>query len=268
MIQNKTRARLKAGEAVVGTWLAVPSVVSARFMAQLGFDYLTVDMEHQPIDIETASTMFAAVAAGGVRPWRAYPWNTGRRSSGCWIAAPGGSWCRWSTRGKRREARCRGEVSAGGYRQRGGTLHAMSFGTEAATYYARANDEILVVVQAESPEGVANAEAILSVPGIDAVSSDRTTCWPRWDRRRDGERQAGVRPGAGRTSAAPPRRHGVAAGIHTANHEMCSRRLAQGFRFMAVASDARFMVAGAQAELSRTVVPGRGGEPGKEVLRY
>ena len=68
-------------------------------------------------------------------------------------------------------------------------------------------------------------------------------------------------------------RHGVAAGIHTSDHEMCGRRLAQGFRFMAIASDARFMVAGGQAELSRTPVPERpqeGGkqEEGKEVLRY
>jgi hypothetical protein len=37
---------------------------------------------------------------------------------------------------------------------------------------------------------------------------------------------------------------------------------------MAIASDARFMVAGAQAELSRTSIPGRQEEGGREVLRY
>ena len=34
------------------------------------------------------------------------------------------------------------------------------------------------------------------------------------------------------------RKHGGAPGIHTANHEACNRRMAQGFRFMAIASDA------------------------------
>jgi 2-keto-3-deoxy-L-rhamnonate aldolase RhmA len=63
-------------------------------------------------------------------------------------------------------------------------------------------------------------------------------------------------------------KYGVAPGIHTANHEMCSRRLAQGFRFMAIASDLRFMVAGAQADLSRTVIPGREDRAQGEVVRY
>jgi 4-hydroxy-2-oxoheptanedioate aldolase len=63
-------------------------------------------------------------------------------------------------------------------------------------------------------------------------------------------------------------KHGVAPGIHTANHEACNRRMAEGFRFMAIASDARFMVAGAQAELARTEGRGSGGKDTREVLRY
>src|SRR2546421_10897650 len=76
MIQNRVKTRLRDGEAVVGTWLAVPSAVSARFVAQLGFDYLTVDMEHQPIGIETAAAMFATISAAGVTPLARVPWNT------------------------------------------------------------------------------------------------------------------------------------------------------------------------------------------------
>ena len=34
------------------------------------------------------------------------------------------------------------------------------------------------------------------------------------------------------------RRYGVAPGIHTADHEAAARRMAQGFQFVAVASDA------------------------------
>src|SRR6185503_16469820 len=56
-----------------------------------------------------------------------------------------------------------------GERSIGGSLHAANFATDASTYYAKANDEILVIVMAEHVEAVANIESILSVPGIDAV---------------------------------------------------------------------------------------------------
>src|SRR6185503_4619689 len=56
-----------------------------------------------------------------------------------------------------------------GERSIGGQLHALNFDTDAATYYAKANEQILVVVMAEHAEAVENIDAILAVPGIDAV---------------------------------------------------------------------------------------------------
>ena len=48
-------------------------------------------------------------------------------------------------------------------------VHAADFETDPSTYYARANEEILVVVMAEHVDALADAEKILSVPGIDVV---------------------------------------------------------------------------------------------------
>lgn len=269
MNQNKVKARLKAGEAVVGTWLAVPSVVSARFMAQLGFDYLTVDMEHQPIGIESASAMFGVIAAAGVTPLARVPWNTAeniKRVLDC--GAHGIVVPMVNTRAEAEAAVAAAKYPPAGIRSVGGALHAMNFGTDPATYYARANDEILVVVQAESPEGVANADEILSVPGVDAVfigPNDLLSQMGKVPRMESDEPEfVEALDHLVKTAA----KYGVAPGIHTANHEACARRVAQGFRFMAIASDARFLVAGAQAELSRLNLPGRGGEPKAEVLRY
>src|SRR5262249_57236084 len=56
-----------------------------------------------------------------------------------------------------------------GNRSVGGGLHALNFGGTTADYYKQANNEILVVLQTESPTGVANAEAIYSLPGVDAI---------------------------------------------------------------------------------------------------
>ncbi len=269
MNPNRTKARLKAGGAVVGAWLAVPSIVSTRFLASLGWDYLTVDMEHQPIDIESASAMFGAIAAAGVTPLARIPWNTAeniKRVLDC--GAHGIVVPMVNTREEAELAVAAAKYPPQGFRSVGGSLHAMNFGADPATYYARANDEILVVVQAESPQGVANADAILSVPGVDAVfigPNDLLAQMGHTPRMESPEPEFVAALETIRTTAD---RYGVAAGIHTANFEQCNRRLREGFRFMALASDARFLVAGAQAELSKLEIPGReAGGPG-EVLRY
>ena len=56
-----------------------------------------------------------------------------------------------------------------GNRSVGGGMHALNFAASAGEYYERANDEILVILQTESPTGVENAEAIYSLPGCDAI---------------------------------------------------------------------------------------------------
>lgn len=267
-MQNRAKARLKAGEAVVGTWLAIPSAVSARFISQLGFDFLTVDMEHQPIHIESASAMFAAIAANGVTPLARVPWNTPenvKRVLDC--GAHGIVVPMVNTRAEAELAVAAAKYPPQGIRSVGGALHAMNFNTDPATYYAQANDEILVVVQAESPEGVANAEEIYSVPGVDAVFIGPNDLLSQMGKTPKMETDDPEFVAALDHILKTAIRFGVAAGIHTASHEACSRRLAQGYRFMALASDARFMVAGAQAELSRTAIPGRGADT-REVLRY
>ena len=56
-----------------------------------------------------------------------------------------------------------------GNRSVGGGMHSMNFDATAGDYYNQANDNILVVLQTESPRGVENAEAIYSLPGVDAI---------------------------------------------------------------------------------------------------
>ena len=58
MKTNHARAKLKRGDPSIGTWLTLPDTIAARLMARVGFDWLTVELEHTPIDLETAADGF------------------------------------------------------------------------------------------------------------------------------------------------------------------------------------------------------------------
>ena len=56
-----------------------------------------------------------------------------------------------------------------GNRSLGGGMHSMNFDATAGEYFEKANDEILVILQTESPRGADNAEEIYALPGVDAI---------------------------------------------------------------------------------------------------
>lgn len=253
MLTNPVRARLRAGEPSLGSWLTIPSAVSARYMAQLGFEWLTVDAEHQPIGIETAAQMFAAIAANGTAPLARVPWNTGENikrvlDCGAWgIVVP-----MVNTRAEAEAAVAAAKYPPLGVRSVGGGLHAISFQTDSSTYYARANEETLVVLQAESPAAVENAEEILSVPGVDAVFIGPNDLLCQMGMTPKMESDAPQFVAALEHIRKTAQKYGVASGIHTADHEAAARRIREGFRFVAMASDARFMLAEGRAQLAKT----------------
>ena len=76
MRTNYVRHKLKRGEPSIGTWLTLPSPTSATLMARTGFDWLTVELEHTPISLETAATCFSIIAMAGKVPLVRIPLNT------------------------------------------------------------------------------------------------------------------------------------------------------------------------------------------------
>ena len=151
----------------IGTWLSSPSPEAAEYVSRPGFDWLVVDTEHNPIDIRTLAQMFAAMAASSTARWCGSR-NSPRTSSGCSMPAPGVWSCRWSIPGKAEQAVSAARYYPDGNRSVGGGRFPMSFDAGAEEYFRNANDQILVVLQIEHIQGVENADAILSVPGVDA----------------------------------------------------------------------------------------------------
>src|SRR5688572_1538838 len=164
MKSNYVKQKLRRGEVSFGTWLSLGDLYATRVLARMGFDWLTLDIEHSAIDWSQASMIFAAVADAGCVPLARVPEGTHHYikrvlDAGAWgIVVP-----MVDTVEQAKVAIAAAKYPPIGNRSVGGGMHSMNFDASAADYYARANDEILVVLQTESPMGVRNAEEIYSL---------------------------------------------------------------------------------------------------------
>src|SRR4051794_9483183 len=170
MRPNAVKRALKAGQPSVGTWLSLGSITAARFLARAGFAWLTVDIEHTLVDWETATHMFASIADAGCIALARVPSN--RHDHIKRVLDNGAHGIVVPMVNSREEAQA--AVSAclyppWGDRSVGGSVHALNFGATAVDYFAKANDEVLVVLQCEHIKAVEDADNIFSVPGIDAI---------------------------------------------------------------------------------------------------
>jgi 4-hydroxy-2-oxoheptanedioate aldolase len=247
MKKNHVRDKLKQGQPSLGTWLTLPDVVAARLMARAGFDWLTVELEHAPINWETAANSFAIIAASGVVPLARVPWNTRENIKRVLDNGAFGIVVPMVNSPSEAEA----VVEAARYqplgnRSVGGQLHAANFETDPATYYAKADEEILVVVMIEHVEAVAAADEILSVPGIDAVFIGPNDLLNSMGQPPAFDSHHKPFVDAVEHVLKTAHQHGIAAGMHTLDAEGARKRIAEGFQFIAVASEAGFMLSKAQ----------------------
>jgi 2-keto-3-deoxy-L-rhamnonate aldolase RhmA len=162
------RARLKRREKLLGTMVTLPCAATAEILAGLGFDWLFVDGEHGPLETRELAAILQAVgerAACLVRVPEAaeVPIKKALDLGAHGIIVP-----RVDTAEQAadvvRFARYAPEGARGV-----GLARAHGYGQRFAEYLAAANRELAVVVQAEHARAVDNIEAIVNVPGIDAV---------------------------------------------------------------------------------------------------
>jgi 4-hydroxy-2-oxoheptanedioate aldolase len=251
---NHVRRRLAAGEPSIGTWLALPSPEAAEVVAELPLDWLVVDAEHNPIDINTLAHMFMAMRASGVAPMVRIPWNSPENvkrvlDAGAWgIVFP-----MVNTREEAERAVQAVRYHPQGNRSVGGGRHGMSFGTTAKEYYQNANDEVLVVLQLEHIEGVRNAEEILGVPGVDACFIGPNDLAASMGHGLGVSLETDIPEvvDAIREIREACVRNGVAPGIHTSGAAAVNRRIEEGFQFCAMASELRYLVGGLAEDLGK-----------------
>ncbi|HLK15865.1 MAG TPA: aldolase/citrate lyase family protein [Fimbriimonadaceae bacterium] len=265
MRTNPVKAALKEGRPQLGTWLSLGSPTAARYMARTGFHWLNLDMEHSPVDWETAGMIFGAIADAGGVPLARVPFTSLENVKRCLDAGAFGIIFPMVNSVEEAElavAACK--YPPAGQRSIGGGLHALNFAGSPADYYRQANDEILVVIQAEHVLAVERADAIFAVPGIDAMFVGPNDLLSSMGKTPAMETDDPAFVDALRHLKATAEKHKIAPGLHVLDAAAANRRKDEGWKFIAIGSELAFMLAGAGGTVKEAI----GEESGAGVARY
>lgn len=243
MRENRIMSIWRKGEAVLNGWLKITDPFSAEVMAHAGWDSLTIDMQHAPIDYQAALPMLQAISTTQTTPLVRVPWNepgiimkvldlgcygvicpmvNTRADAEAFVGA-----CRYPSR-----------EYPGGYRSYGPDRALLYAGPD---YARHANETVITMAMIETGEAMDNLDDILSVPGLDAVYVGPA----------DLSQSLGDEPHMDVTEPhlveaverilAATHEHGVAAGIATGSPGYARQMVEKGFRFVTVLSDTRLM---------------------------
>ena len=252
------RDRWRNGDTTLGGWLATPSSVMAEATARAGFDYVCVDTQHGAIEYSDAVGLIQAILLGGSSPIVRVPWNEPGIIGKMLDAGAHGVIVPMVNSVE--EARA--AVAAGRYAPHGTRSYGPSVaGLRSDDHRAWATEHVAVIPMIETRRAVEDIDAILAVPGIDAIYVGPA----------DLSLTLGLPPGnnddvpafadAYTTIVDACRRAGVVAGCH-ANGALTPARLAAGFGMVTVTTDLVAARLGFAAELalarSDTDRPGSG----------
>lgn len=233
--QNGFKRAIAAGRQQIGLWVSLTSSYAAEVVAGSGFDWLLIDTEHSPNEVDTTLTQLQAVAAypatAVVRP----AWNDtvlikrhldiGAQTllvpyvSTAEDAAKAVSATRYPGRGVRGVA---------------GTTRAARFG-RVKDYAKRVEEELCLLVQVETREGLDNLEAIARTDGIDGVfigPADLAAALGHLGEQHHATVQAAIKDAISRIKAC-----GKPAGILATDEASTRRYIEWGTTFTAVGMD-------------------------------
>ncbi|MHA3314813.1 4-hydroxy-2-oxoheptanedioate aldolase [Yersinia pseudotuberculosis] len=169
-LTNKFKQALKAKKPQIGLWLGLCSNYSAEILAGAGFDWLLIDDEHAPNDVQRILGQLQTIASYPSQPVVRPAWNDpvmikklldiGAQT----LLLPM----------IQNAAQARAAISATRYPPQGirgvGSAQARaSRWNRIADYVQQADEQICVLLQIETREALRNLPEILAVDGVDGV---------------------------------------------------------------------------------------------------
>jgi len=247
---NHVKRALREGRPTAGSWLSLCSAISAEIMSRAGFDWLLIDMEHGHGDYQTLLGQLQAIEGSETIPVVRVQWNDPAVIKRVLDLGAYGVMVPWIGSRAEAEAAVRAtKYPPLGIRGIAGSHRAGGYGRHAAEYWKRANDEILVVLQIETPGAVAEIDEIVKIPGIDVIfigPADLSTALGHLGNPGHPDVQAVF----ARIEAAA-RAQGLALGNITRSWDQARELYQRGYQFLTLCSDTSLLTQGGQEIAAR-----------------
>jgi 4-hydroxy-2-oxoheptanedioate aldolase len=247
MRANKALRAWREKKPTVGGWLSIGNAYTAEVMANLGFDWLCVDLQHGLIDYQDLTAMLPAISTTETTPIVRVPWNEPYEIM---KALDAGAYGVIVPMVNNREEALRA-VSACRYPPLGlrsfGPIRAALYGGRG--YSVESNGEIACIVMIETAEALENLEDIVTTPGVDGVYIGPSDLALALGLPAIGDNNHPTHVAAVERIRAACASAGIAVGIHTSSVEYTQRYLSGGFQFATLGSDGGFMSRAAAEDL-------------------
>src|SRR3954468_12242891 len=242
--------RLKQGSPVVTAWCGIPEPAIAGILAREAYDAVTLDMQHGTYDLAAVARAIPLIAAAGKPAMARIPVGEFQTASKLLDAGASGIIAPMiNTVEDARRFVSFMKFPPMGERSWGPLGSLMLTGLEPADYLKQANAFSLAFAMIETREALADIDAILAVPGLDAIfmgPSDLSITLSRGERLEVAGAQVeeALKHAQDRAKAA-----GKIAGVYAPTGERAAEFIARGFQFIALGSDTTCLRMGAQGAL-------------------
>jgi len=161
------KQKIQNSELTIGSWISLAHPAIAEIMANAGFDWLVVDLEHSVITIREAEELIRIIDLSGVTPLVRLTTNSPDQIKRVMDAGSHGIIVPMVNSADDAES----AISAVRYPPDGnrgvGLARAQGYGVKFNNYFKSNQNDAVVIVQVEHIEAVNNLEEILSVDGVD-----------------------------------------------------------------------------------------------------
>ncbi len=236
---NKLLEIWQSGNPVINAWLSIPNSFTAEAFGKMGWDSITIDMQHGQNDYQTSIPMLQSLSSSQSVPMTRVPWSEPgiimkMLDLGIMgIIAPMintkedcekfVSYCYYPPIGERSFGPMRAQLVHG------------------SEYFVNANKNILSFAMIETKQAVENIDYILSVPNLTGVyigPADMSSSYgltPKFDVKED--------PVFSNIKliAKKAKEYGKIAGIHNGSTSYAKEMISLGYNFVTVLSDFRIM---------------------------
>jgi 2-dehydro-3-deoxyglucarate aldolase len=163
------KEKLQNKELSIGSWLTIPHQAVIEIMSTAGFEWLTIDMEHSPISIETIMNLIGHIQGNGMQALVRVSKNEEVAIKRVLDAGADGVIVPM-IKNKEEAIEAVSFVKYPPLGKRGvGLNRAQKYGTAFDTYQDWVKNNAVVIAQIEHIDAVNNLEDIFSVPGIDGI---------------------------------------------------------------------------------------------------